>query len=72
MKLNPFYKSPFNPFFEAVSRKEAARLVCEWRRSGHLARMQKFAVGRQRGYVFLGKNGEQADLVLKDGEFVTR
>lgn len=72
MKLSPFYKSPFNPFFEAVSRKEAAQIVSQWRRSGQMAAMRKLVVGRQRGYVFLGKDGEQADLVLKEGEFVTR
>jgi hypothetical protein len=72
MKLNPFYKSPFSPFFEAVSRREAAQLICQWRRSGNMAAMRKVVVGPQRGYIFQGSAGEQADLVLKEGEFVTR
>ena len=72
MKLTPFYKSPFHPFFEAVGRREAAQLVRQWRNSGQMVKMQKFVVGRQRGYAFLGKDGEQADLVLKEDEFVTR
>jgi hypothetical protein len=72
MKLNHFYRSPFHPFYVPMCRKEAAEVICQWRRSGHLEKVEHLVVGRQHGYVFYGKTGESASMVLKEGGFVTR
>jgi hypothetical protein len=69
MKLQPSYRSPFDPRdkFEPVSRREAAQLICQWRRyeNGSVRSMAR-RDGTARGYVFNDwLNSTDAAMVLK-------
>jgi hypothetical protein len=74
MKLQPSYRSPFvgRDAFEPVSRREAAQLICQWRRygNGSVRRMAR-RDGTARGYVFNDWfSSTDAALVLKLSEYV--
>ncbi len=68
LKLQPSYRSPFDRpgFFHAISRGEAARLMCQWRRNGLASKYTSARIRAHRAYRFTGPDGETAMLALSD------
>jgi len=68
MKLQPLYRHPFTASdnFDAISRREAAQLIWQWRRNGDSIRRLDPNPVRARGYLFRGTEGGTAVMALCD------